>query len=197
MNLIERGLITFVTASVGLALAISVASGASNGSRILATAYEPIVPGTALALKTADNSDLTMQAQELMDAELRRLGYHISDDSPLVLTIGTSAPAAGNDRLDLPMRVAGGTSAVALRFKLIGTNSSGLLQEKADPAAEDYQITLSIRDRRTDRYLWRGLANICQCGEGILTATRHMAPELAGAIGRTMGPQPVAFDAIK
>src|SRR5262245_7614157 len=123
MTSIERALITFVAASLGMAVAVSIAGGATNETQILATAYAPIPAGSALALKTVDNSDLTMQVRELMSDELQRAGYLVSDDSALVLTIGTSAPATPDDDLDLPMRVAGGNSAVGMRFKLIGSDS--------------------------------------------------------------------------
>lgn len=196
MTTIERALITFVAASLGLALAVSAVGAETAGAEVLATAYKPIPVGAALSLKTADNSDLTMQMQELMRAELQRDGYRIIDDSPLVLMIGTRAPPSLDDDESLPMKVAGGKDSIGMRFKLVGTNSSGLLQDSPEPLAEDYQISLSVSDRRTDEYLWRGVANVCQCGQGILAASRQVAPELADAIGRTTGPQPVAFEVL-
>jgi hypothetical protein len=195
MTSIERALITFVAASLGMAVAVSIAGGATNENQILATAYEPIPPGTALSLERADNADLTMQVAEQMRRQLQQDGYVVSDDSPLVLAISTVAPPSLDDDEALPMKLTGGDKGLGMRFKLIGTNSSGLLQETPESSAEDYQILLSVQDRRTDKYLWRGVAHICQCGEGILAASRQSVPDLAGAIGRTMGPQPVAFEA--
>jgi len=196
MTTIERALITFVAASFGLALAVAAVGAESDNTKILATAYEPIPPGTTLSVETADNADLTMQVAEQMRRQLQNDGYVVSGDGPLVLMIGTAAPPPLDDDPDLPMKLTGGTKGLGMRFKLIGANSSGLLQESSELLAEDYRILLSVQDRRSDKYLWRGVANICQCGEGILAASRRIVPDLSGAIGRTMGPQPVAFEAL-
>ena len=124
--------------------AISAVGAESDNTRILTTAYEPIPPGTAFSVKTADNADLTMQVAEQMRRQLQKDGYVVSGDSPLVLMIGTAAPASLDDDMDLPMKLTGGTRGLGMRFKLIGANSSGLLQESPEPVTEDYQIVLSV-----------------------------------------------------
>jgi len=57
MTTIEGALITFVAASLGLALAVSAVGGDTGSTTVLATAHESITAGAAPSLKTSDNSD--------------------------------------------------------------------------------------------------------------------------------------------
>jgi hypothetical protein len=79
-----------------------------------------------------------------------------------------------------------------MRLFLFGPNSSGLLQDTREPTAGAYRVDLSVHDRRSRTYVWRGTATICRCGQGLLASSRAMVPALVEAIGRSVGPPSTA-----
>lgn len=160
---IAKSLLAALAAPLITGPALAATDLPSGESGITATAYEPIPAGATFRLETEDSSELTYQLQEQLRRELQRLGYGLGDDSPLILTIGTVPPAESADT-DPPLKIAGGSSGARLRFFLFGTNSSGLLQDSPESAPGDYRITMSVHDRRTGGFLWRGLATVCRCG---------------------------------
>jgi len=188
MDIAKFVLAAFAVAVLGAGPVWSATDGQSNEAGITATAYKPIPAGAAFRLQAEDSSELTYQVQEQLRVKLERLGYSVSPNSPLVLIIGTEAPAERADT-PLPMKVGGGKTGLSLRFFLFGTNSSGLLQDSPEPAPDDYRISLSIYDQRTSGYLWRGVGVICRCGQGVQASSREIVPALADSIGRTVGAQ--------
>jgi hypothetical protein len=189
---IARGGFAAIAAVVLGSVAVSASADVSLAVRGLrATAYDEIPAGSAFDIEPADGSEFTLQVERMVEASLQRAGYARADDSPLVLTLATEMTDPGAET-PWPVQLGASKGSLRMRLFLLGPNSSGLLQESRSPAAGDYRIFLSIHDRRTLRYVWRGTATACRCGAGALASSRTMVPALVEAIGRNVGPQAVA-----
>lgn len=194
MAIAKGGLAAIVVAVLGHVPAPVAADDPHDDVSMHATAYEQIPADAIFDLEPADNSELTYQVERLVRTSLQRRGYRLGDDSPLVLTIVTEATEAGADT-PWPMQLGASKGGLRMRLFLFGPNSSGLLQDGRKPTAGEYRISLSVHDRWTRGYLWRGMATACQCGQGMLASSREMVPVLVEAIGRSVRPESTASGA--
>jgi hypothetical protein len=194
MDLARGGLAAILVAALGHGPVLADMNGPSDDTEIQATAYDAIPHGAAFDVEAADGSELTHEVERLVRASVERLGYGLDDDAPLVLSVATES-AGESAESPLPLQLGASKGSVRMRLFLLGPNSSGLLQDSRRASAADYRIALSVHDRRTQRYVWRGLAAICRCGQSVRAASRAAVPTLVEAIGYSVGPQPADADA--
>jgi hypothetical protein len=156
---------------------------------IMATDYAHIPKGTAFRVEAARDTELALYVERLVRGALPAAQFAGADDSPLVLTVDAEATdlASWDDPGTAEMTASNGN--VRLRAYLWAPNGQGILQENAAPSRRGlvHRLTATVYDRRTGRYLWRGSAETCQCGNGALADSRKMVPPLIEAIGRTVG----------
>ena len=186
MAIAKRGLAMFVAAALVSGPVLGAGDTALDGASIVATSYDRIPAGARFDLRSADDSELTYEAERLVRAGLQRRGFGFDPDSPLVLTVATEVTDGSADA-PLPMQLGVSKGSLRMRLFLLGPNSSGLLQDSRDPTAGDYRIDLSVH-----AYVWRGAATTCRCGQSMLASTRQIVPALVEAIGSTVGPQSTA-----
>ena len=94
MTTIERALITFVAASFGLALAVAAVGAETEDAKILATAYEPIRPGSASHL-----AGRIQQESAMMQVTHRKAASGSNDATSSLKSRGESIPS--RDRFPL------------------------------------------------------------------------------------------------
>jgi hypothetical protein len=189
MAIAKAGVAALVVAALGSGPLL-----ASEGFSVIATAYDEVPAAASFEIRMADDSELSYEIEQLVQANLQRRGYGLAAGSPLVLTVTTERTEPSADS-PWPMQLGASKGGLRMRLFLFGTNSSGLLQDRSEPTAGEYRVSLSVHDRRTRGYLWRGTATTCQCGQGILASSREMVPALVAAIGRSVAPQLTVFSA--
>jgi hypothetical protein len=196
MRVAKGGLAAFLVAVLGNGPVLCAPDVEPDGVTIVAAAYGQVPAAARFDLRIADDSALRYEIEQLVRASLQRLGYGLRHESPLVLTVSAEANDWGADT-PWPLQLGASKGGLRMRLFLFGPNSSGLLQESRKPTAGEYRVSLSVHDRGTHGYLWRGVATVCRCGQGILASSRALVPALVAAIGRSVGPEAAVSTASK
>jgi hypothetical protein len=172
----------------------SAASDEPDGITIVATAYDEVPAAATFEVQVAEESALRYEIEEMLKATLQRRGYGLEGGSPLVLR-ATSESTEPSADTPWPMQLGASKGSLRMRLFLFGPNSSGVLQDSREPTAGEFRVSLSLHDRRTRGYVWRGTATTCRCGQGMLASSRAMVAALVEAIGRSVAPKSAVFSA--
>lgn len=156
-----------------------------------ATNYQPIPAGSSFDTVIQDpaNPDGTALDNAVLDRvnkELGLRGYHVARDAPMVMLVGGDlVRGASKDAVVDKLKGIGNTQNEK-QGNVFSTNGDTLLTRTTpDTRPNTFRIQLSIYNRQTGIYLWRGSIDR---GTSNLTpdqATDRMVPPLVGAIGRS------------
>jgi hypothetical protein len=154
-----------------------------------AVAYQPIPNGSGFDTVVRNPGDLTgstldSAVLERVNQELTSRGYHVDHDAELVMLVGGDL-VRGTSK-DAVVDQIKGITPPQKQGNVFSTNGNTLLtQTLPDPSPNTFRISLSVYDRQTGTYVWRGSIDR---GTSNLTpdqATDRMVPPLVATIGRT------------
>lgn len=162
-----------------------------------ATAYQTIAAGSAFDTVVQDPTDasrsvLESAAVDRINSELANAGYRVSRDTDLVMLVGTDLIRGTSKEATIDEFRGTGDTGFTYQHNLYSNNKRSLLN-KPDPstAPNTFRISLSVYDRKTGLYIWRGSIDR---GTSDLTpdkAADRMIPAIVAAIGKTVKNQSV------
>jgi hypothetical protein len=186
------GLVLGLSLTSGQALAQAAASQPEPGPSIQAVDYAPIPAGSVFEVQADD--ELSQDAIERVQAELANHGYAAQDQGALVMVIDTDL-VRGEKQDDPFGQVRANNDEAAVQARLFSTSQNSLLNPQQPIGSPDrtYRINVSIYDRRSGLYVWRGSAQRSDPNLETSQASNEMISALIGAVGKTIGPvQPAA-----
>ncbi len=165
-----------------------------------ATSYTPIPAGAALDVSSADRSQLAGSAVELTSGTLKQGGYTISRDAPYALDVTAvlvrgvgqeqNVPRANQgstrgDRYTNPENTAPGDSLTQGNFF---DNTRGAFLSPAEPQRGGHllRVTLSVYDRKSGLYVWRGQIERDSVEVNIDSSMQQMVPALLAHFGEAL-----------
>ena len=178
----------------GEALAQAAAPPPPPGAQIQAVTYAPIPPGAAFELQANSDDELTQEAIDRVNGELPSRGYAAADGAPLVMVIETNLvrgekqdnplgqqyrPVAGKDHQQVEGQV---------QTRLFSSTQNSLLnpQQSIGSADRIYRISLSVYDRQSGLYVWRGSAIRNDPNLDVSQATNEMVTALIAGVGKSL-----------
>ena len=173
----------------GEALAQAAASQPEPGPSIQAVDYAPIPAGAVFELQADD--ELSQDGVERFRSELANHGYAAQDQAGLVMVIETDL-IRGQKQDDPFGQVRANNDEAAVNARLFSTSQNSLLnpQQPIGSADRTYRINVSIYDRNTGLYVWRGSAMRSDPNLDVDQASNEMISALVGAVGKTVTPAP-------
>jgi hypothetical protein len=165
------------------------AAQATGGTQVQAVGYAPIPAGSVFEVQTNDDNELTQDAVERIQEALSNRGYAAQDGAPLVMVVETDF--VRGEKQDDPLgQVHADNDEAAVRARLFSTSQNSLLnpQETISPAERTYRINLSIYDRQSGLYVWRGSAMRNDPNTDVSQASNEMITALIGAVGKSVKP---------
>jgi hypothetical protein len=171
----------------GAALAQAAASLPEPGPSIQAVDYAPVPAGSVFEVQADD--DLSQDAVERVQAELANNGYAAQDQAPLVMVIETDL-VRGQKQDDPFGQVRANDDEAAVQARLFSTSQNSLLNPQQPVGSADrlYRINVSIYDRQSGLYVWRGTAMRSDPNLDVTQASNEMISALIGAVGKNVAP---------
>ena len=180
-------------AALGLASREAAAQAAATQPtvppQIQAVDYAPIPQGAAFEVQANDDGQLTQDAMERVHAELVNRGYAAQDDAPLVMLVETHL--VRGERQDDPLgQLHADNNGASAQARLFSTNQNSLLNPQRPIGSADrvYRINLSVYDRASGLYVWRGNAMRNDPNLDVAQASNEMIAALIAAVGKTVQP---------
>jgi hypothetical protein len=173
----------------GHALAQAAASLPAPGPNIQAVDYAPVPAGATFELQADD--ELSQDAVERVRSELANRGYASQDQAPLVMVIETDL-VRGQKQDDPFGQAHANNNEAEVQARLFSTSQNSLLnpQQPIGSAERTYRINLSIYDRNSGLYVWRGSAMRNDPNLDVDQASNEMISALIGSVGKTVAPTP-------
>jgi hypothetical protein len=171
------------------ALAQAAAALPEAGPSIQAVDYAPIPAGATFEVQADD--ELSQDAVERVQAELANHGYASQDQAALVMVV--EADLVRGEKQDDPFgQVRANNDEAEMRARLFSTSQNSLLnpQQPIGSAERTYRINVSIYDRNTGLYVWRGTAMRNDPNLDVGQASNEMISALIGSVGKTVTPAP-------
>jgi hypothetical protein len=171
----------------GEALAQAAASAPEPGPSIQAVDYAPIPAGSIFEVQADD--ELSQDAIERVRAELASHGYGAQDQASFVMVIDTDL-VRGQKQDDPFGQAHASNDEAAVQARLFSTSQNSLLnpQQPIGSADRTYRINVSIYDRNSGLYVWRGTAMRNDPNLEVDQASNEMIGALIGAVGKTVAP---------
>jgi hypothetical protein len=180
-----------LTLAAGEALAQAAASLSEPGPSIQAVDYAPVPAGSVFEVQTNDDDELNQEMIERVQSELANHGYAAGDEASLVMVI--EADLIRGEKQDDPLgQVHANNDDAAVQARLFSTSQNSLLNPQRPIGSPDrtYRISLSVYDRKSGLYVWRGSAMRNDPNLDVTQASNEMIAALIGAVGKSV--QPVA-----
>jgi len=171
----------------GEALAQAAASLPEPGPGIQAVDYAPVPAGSIFEVQA--NDELSQDAVERVQAELANHGYAAQDAAPLVMVVETDL--IRGEKQDDPLgQVHADNDDAEMQARLFSTSQNSLLNPQRPIGSSDrtYRINVSVYDRKSGLYVWRGSATRSDPNLDVDQASNEMIGALIGAVGRTVQP---------
>jgi hypothetical protein len=171
----------------GDALAQAAASLPEPGPNIQAVDYAPVPAGSTFEVQADD--ELSQDAVERVRAELANHGYASQDQASLVMVIETDL-IRGQKQDDPFGQVHANNNEAEMQARLFSTSQNSLLnpQQPIGSAERTYRINVSIYDRNSGLYVWRGSAMRNDPNLDIDQASNEMISALISSVGKTVAP---------
>jgi len=159
---------------------------------VSAIAYGELAPGTPFDTLAAEDTDLDANALQRVNQELSERGYGISRDATLVMIVDmTLVRAEGqDDRIEVPR--SGTDAPLGKGDNLYSTERSTILNYREAPRSGHLlRLDISVYDRKTGLYLWRGQISRDGLDVKVEQAEERMVPVLLEHLGRTQQAEDV------
>ena len=172
-----------------------------------ATTYTPIPAGAALDVSSADRSQLAGNAVELTSGTLKQGGYTISRDAPYALDVTAVLVRGVGQEQNVPRANQGSTRgdgytnpentapSDSLTQGNFFDNTRGAFLSPAEPQRGGHllRVTLSVYDRKSGLYVWRGQIERDSVEVNIDSSIQQMVPALLAHFGETLAPTAIAL----
>jgi hypothetical protein len=171
----------------GEALAQAAASLPDPGPSIQAVDYAPVAAGSVFEVQADD--ELSQDAVGRVQAALADHGYASQDAAPLVMVIETDL--VRGEKQDDPLgQVHADNNDAEMQARLFSTSRNSLLNPQRPIGSSDrtYRINVSVYDRKSGLYVWRGSATRSDPNLDVDQASNEMIGALIGAVGKTVTP---------
>jgi hypothetical protein len=159
----------------------------SQKPTVSTVAYSPISPGSSFETQVNDDTEIDHEALERVNAGLADRGYRVVETAPYVMVI--EADLVRSERQDSPLAY-GIVRDDESRFegRLYSTSQTSLLNPlpPVDTSSRTYRISLSVYDRASGLYLWRGSANRNDPNIDVNQASAEMVAALLTHLGQTV-----------
>jgi len=171
----------------GEALAQAASSSPEPGPSIQAVDYAPIPAGSIFEVQADD--ELSQDTVERVQSELANHGYAAQEQASLVMVIDTDL-IRGQKQDDPFGQAYANNDEAAMQARLFSTSQNSLLnpQQPIGSADRTYRINVSIYDRNSGLYVWRGTAMRNDPNLDVDQASNEMIGALIGAVGKTVSP---------
>lgn len=159
------------------------------GSQVQAVDYAPVPAGSVFEVQTNDDSELTQEAVDRIHEQLATRGYAAQDGAPLVMVVETDL--VRGEKQDDPLgQVHASNDDATVQARLFSTSQNSLLnpQRPIGSADRTYRISLSIYDRQSGLYVWRGSAMRNDPNLDVSQASNEMITALIGTVGKSVKP---------
>lgn len=164
----------------------------ATAPQIEAVAYAPIPEGASFETQVNGDSELNQDALDRVDAELKSLGYGVGGaEAGLVMQVETTL--VRGQRQDDPLgRAFANNDEAQVEARLFSSTQNSLLNPQQPIGSSDrlFRINLSVYDRSTGIYVWRGSASRSDPDIDVGQASNAMIAELVRALGQTVTPAP-------
>lgn len=169
------------------ASAQAAASAPAPGPSIQAVGYAPIPAGSTFEIQADD--ELSQEAADRVRDELANRGYATQDQASLVMVIESDL-VRGLKQDDPLGQVHADNDEAAVQARLFSTSQNSLLnpQQPIGSAERTYRINLSVYDRQTGLYVWRGTATRSDPNLEVAQANNEMIGALIASVGQTVAP---------
>jgi hypothetical protein len=173
------------------ALAQAAAPAQPAPALIQAVAYKPIPAGSGFDTQVNDDSELNQEALQRVNAELGGRGYAVSTGAGLVMVIET-ALVRGQKQDDPLGQVHADNNDAEINARLFSSSQNSLLNPRQPIGSADrtFRVSLSVYDRASGLYVWRGTATRNDPQIDVNQAGNEMIAALIGALGKSVQPAP-------
>ena len=177
--------------AAGSAEAQSSANPAGPAPNMQAVSYAAIPPGSQFETQMNDDTELDQEALDLVNRSLAGRGYGVDASAPLVMVVETDL-VRGQKQDDPLGQAYADNSGAKVQARLFSTNENSLLnpQQPIGPADRIYRISLSVYDRASGLYVWRGSIMRNNPDLDVNKASNEMVAALIATLGRTVQPAP-------
>ena len=167
------------------------ATAAPPPATVQAVSYAPIPPGAQFETQMNADSELDQEALDLVNRTLAGRGYGVQDSAPLVMVIETDL-VRGQKQDDPLGQAYADNNGAKVQARLFSSNGNSLLhpQQTIGPADRLYRISLSVYNRASGLYVWRGSVMRNDPELDVSKASNEMVSALIAALGRTVQPPP-------
>jgi hypothetical protein len=176
-------------ASIAVAQAQTAATKPAPSGMVQAVAYAPIGPGAQFETQMNDDSELEQETLDLVNRSLVGRGYAVDDAAPLVMVIETDL-VRGQKQDDPLGQAYADNNGAKVQARLFSSNGNSLLhpQQTIGSADRVYRISLSVYNRASGLYVWRGSVMRDDPDLDVGKASNEMVAALIAALGRTVQP---------
>jgi hypothetical protein len=193
-HVVRASLVAFallLAAMAGARAQSGAAAAAAPAAQVQAVAYAPIPAGAQFETQMNDDSELNQEALDLVNQALAGRGYGVDDAAPLVMVVETDL-VRGQKQDDPLGQVYADNDGAKAQARLFSTNQNSLLNPQQPIGSADrlYRISLSVYDRASGLYVWRGSVMRNDPELDVNKASNEMVAALIAALGRTVQPAP-------
>ena len=182
---------TLLLAALATAEAQSAANQAETPKTVQAVAYAPIAPGAQFETQMNNDSELDQEALDLVNQALVGRGYAVDNAAPLVMVVETAL--VRGQRQDDPLGQAyADNNGAKVQARLFSSNGNSVLHPQQPIGSADrlYRISLSVYNRASGLYIWRGSIMRNDPELDVNKASNEMVSALIATLGRTVQPAP-------
>lgn len=171
------------------------AQSASNppepAKSVQAVAYAPIAAGAQFETQMNNDTELDQEALDLVNRALVGRGYGVDSAAPLVMVVETNL-VRGQKQDDPLGQAYADNNGAKVQARLFSSNGNSLLNPQQPIGSADrlYRISLSVYNRATGLYIWRGSVMRNDPDLDVNKASNEMVSALIATLGRTVKPAP-------
>ena len=190
---VRSGLVAaaLLVAATAASDAQSAAGVPKPGSNVQAVSYAPIPPGARFETQMNDDNELSQETLDLVNRDLVGRGYGLDEAGPLVMVVETDL-VRGQKQDDPLGQAYADNNGAKVQARLFSSNGNSLLHPQQPIGSADrlYRISLSVYDRASGLYIWRGSVMRDDPELDLSKASNEMVAELIATLGRTVQPAP-------
>jgi hypothetical protein len=156
---------------------------------VQAVAYAPIPAGSQFETQMNEDSELDQEALDLVNRTLASRGYAVDGAAPLVMVV--ESDLVRGQKQDDPLGQAyADNDGAKVQARLFSTNQNSLLNPQQSIGSADrlYRINISVYNRATGLYIWRGSIMRNDPDLDVNKASNEMVSQLIATLGRTVQP---------
>lgn len=188
-NSVVAGALLF--AATGIAGAQSSSDPPEPAKSVQAVAYGPIAAGSQFETQMNNDTELDQEALDLVNQALVGRGYGVDSAAPLVMVVETNL-VRGQKQDDPLGQAYADNNGAKVQARLFSSNGNSILnpQQPIGPSDRLYRISLSVYNRASGLYIWRGSIMRNDPDLDVNKASNEMVAALIATLGRTVKPAP-------